>query len=68
MVWVRDSHGRWHTTRTDGVTPPGNTGDVMWWLEIVPALDRGTAWIDVVAGGRSAEIRARLPACPGGGR
>jgi len=68
VVWIRDSRGRWHTTRTDGVSPSGNVGDVTWWLEIVPALDRGTAWIDVVAGGRSAEIRARLPACPGGGR
>ena len=68
VVWIRDSDSRWHTTRTDGVSPSGNTGDVMWGLEIMPPLDRGTAWIDVVVGGRSAKIRARLPACPGGGR
>jgi len=61
VVWIRDSSGRWHTTRTDGATPSGNTGDVMWWLEIVPPLDRGTAWIDVVAAGQSAEVRATLP-------
>jgi hypothetical protein len=60
VVWIRDSGGRWHTTRTDGATP-GNTGDVMWWLEVVPSLDRSIAWIEVVVGGRSAEIRARLP-------
>jgi hypothetical protein len=61
VVWIRDSSGRWHTTRTDGATPSGNTGDVMWWLEIVPPLDRGTAWIDVVTAGQSAEVRATLP-------
>jgi hypothetical protein len=66
VVWIRDSSGRWHTTRTDFASPPGTTDpattdEVMWWLEIVPALDRGTAWIEVVVGGRSAEVRARLP-------
>jgi hypothetical protein len=39
----------------------GNTGDVMWWLEIVSPLDRGTAWIDMVTAGQSAELRATLP-------
>jgi hypothetical protein len=43
------------------VTPVKDTGDVMWWLGIVPSLDRGTAWIEVVATGRSAEVRAMLP-------
>jgi hypothetical protein len=33
------------------------------WLEIAPPLDSGTAWIDVVATGRSAEARVRLPIC-----
>ncbi len=61
VLWIRDSSGRWHTTRTNGVEPSRDTGVVMLWLEIVPALDRGIAWIDVVAAGRSAEIRARLP-------
>jgi hypothetical protein len=61
VVWIRDSSGRWHTTRTDFATPSGNTGEVMWWLEIVPALDRSTAWIEVAACGRSAEVWARLP-------
>jgi hypothetical protein len=61
VVWIRDSSGRWHATRTDDVSPWGNPGDVTWWLEIVPPLDRGTARIEVVAAGRSAEVRARLP-------
>lgn len=61
VVWIRDSNGRWHTTRTDGVAPLTSTGAVVWWLEIVPRLDRSIAWIDVVADGRSAEVRGRLP-------
>jgi hypothetical protein len=32
-------------------------------LQIVPPLDCGTARIDVVATGRSAEVRVRLPLC-----
>ena len=62
-LWVRDSSGRWHATRTNGTMPSGNSGEVILWLEIVPPLDRGTAWIDLVATGRSAEVRVRLPLC-----
>jgi hypothetical protein len=61
VVWIRDSSGRWHATRTDGVSPSGNSDGAIWWLEIVPPLDRSTAWIEVAAAGRSAEVRARLP-------
>jgi hypothetical protein len=60
LVWLRDSNGRWHTTRTDGVTLSKNTGDTMWWLEIMPRLDRNTSWIDVFTDGQSAEVRCRL--------
>ena len=62
-LWVRDSSGRWHATRAHGMMPSGNTGEVVLWLRIVPPLDRGTAWIDLVATGRSAEVRVRLPLC-----
>lgn len=62
-LWVRDSSGRWHATRTNGTGLSGNSGEVILWLEIVPPLDRGTLWIDVVATGRSAEVRVRLPLC-----
>ena len=62
VLWIRDSGGRWHATRTDGVSPMwGDTREIMVWLAIVPPLDRGTAWIDVVATGSSAQVRARLP-------
>ncbi len=58
---IRDSSGHWHATRTNGVSPMWDTREVMLWLAIMPPLDRGTAWIDVVAAGPSAEVRARLP-------
>jgi hypothetical protein len=62
VLWIRDSSDRWHTTRTNGVDPMwGDPREVTLWLQIVPPLDRGTAWIDVVATGRSAEVRVRLP-------
>lgn len=48
-------------TRTGGMSSSRNSGEVMLWLQIVPPLDHGTAWIDVVATGRFAEVRARLP-------
>ena len=62
-LWVRDSSGRWHATRSYGGMPSGNNGEVILWFEIVPELDRGTAWIDLAATGRSAEVRVRLPLC-----
>ena len=62
VLWMCDSSGRWHTTRTNGVSPMwGDPREVMLWLTIMPPLDRSTAWIDVVATGSSAEVRARLP-------
>jgi hypothetical protein len=60
---VRDSSGRWHAIRTHGVGPSPNSGEVILWLQIVPPLDSGALWIDVVATGRSAEVRIRLPLC-----
>jgi hypothetical protein len=63
VLWIRDSSGRWHATRTIDMSPSGNSGEVILWVQIVPLLDRGTAWIDVVATGPSAEVRTRLPLC-----
>jgi hypothetical protein len=63
MLWICDSSGRWHAMRTNRVSPSRNSGEVMLWLQIVPPLDRGTARIDVVAIGRSAQVRVRLPLC-----
>jgi hypothetical protein len=69
VLWIHDSDGRWHATVLDGVSPWGDNGANPWtdtsmvtvWLRIVPTLEPGTAWIDVVAIGQSAEARTRLP-------
>jgi hypothetical protein len=66
VLWIRDSHGRWHATRLDGVSPWGDNGANPWtdtsmvtvWLRIIPPLDRDTAWIEISATGRSAQVRA----------
>jgi hypothetical protein len=59
VVWVRDSGGRWHATRTIGRS--GMSGEVALRVEVVPPLSHGTAWIELLAAGQSAEVRAILP-------
>ena len=69
VLWIRDSDDRWHATRLDGVSPWGDNGANPWtdtsmvtvWLRIIPPLDRGTAWIEISATGRKAQVRATLP-------
>jgi hypothetical protein len=51
------------SSRAQGVGPSPNSREVIVWLGIVPPLDSGTRWIDMVATGRSAEARIRLPLC-----
>jgi hypothetical protein len=60
LLWIRDSSERWHTTRMSGCNLSRNTGDALLWLEIVPSLDSGIAWVEVIAAGQSAEARAVL--------
>jgi hypothetical protein len=60
-LWVRDSGGRWHATRTSGIIPWSDAGVVMLWLAIIPALQAGTTWIDVIAAAPSARAQVRLP-------
>jgi len=61
-LWIRDSNGNWHATRTRG-RMPWKDATMMIWLEIIPALEAGAAWIDVLASGPSAQVQARLPLC-----
>ncbi len=61
VLWVRDSSGRWHVTQMNGYSQVGDTGEVMLYPAIVPPLDSGTAWVDVVAASQSAEVAVRLP-------
>ena len=58
-IWICDSDGRWHTTRTSGQS--GMNGEIALRLEIVPPLSRATTTIEIRATGQSAQARARLP-------
>jgi hypothetical protein len=58
-VWIRDSGGRWHAARPAGWHDHG--GEYMLTLQLIPALSRSTVWIEVLATGQSAEVRATVP-------
>jgi len=61
-VWLRDSGGRWHAGRPAGWHRTGpEDREYAVRLQLVPPLPRSTAWIEVLAGGRSAEVRTILP-------
>jgi hypothetical protein len=72
-VWIRDSGGQWHAAplaywfpdsgshHALGGRRPGGAGERALTLRLVPPLARSTPWIEVLAAGRSAEVRARLP-------
>jgi len=58
-LWLRDSGGRWHAARRDRCHRAGLETAIR--LRLVPPLTRPAGWVEVLAGGRSAEVRARLP-------
>ncbi len=58
-VWLRDSAGRWHVAGVVGADYAD--GEYMLRLKLVPPLARSTAWIEVAAAWRSAEVRATVP-------
>ena len=60
-LWIRDSAGRWHATRTGGRSGIG--GDTALRLEVVPPLSGATTWIEVLVAGQSAQARAMLRLC-----
>ncbi|HLN66764.1 MAG TPA: hypothetical protein VK280_05780 [Streptosporangiaceae bacterium] len=57
--WLRDNGGRWHAAHPVGWNPREPEHAIG--LLLVPPLPRSTTWVDVLAGGRSAEVRTRLP-------
>ncbi len=57
--WLRDSGGRWHAAHPTGWHAAGP--EYLIGLVLEPPLPRSTAWVEVLAGGRSGEVRARLP-------
>jgi len=58
-VWLRDSGGRWHAARPDRCYQGDRESAIR--LRLVPPLTRPAEWVEVLAGGRSAEVRATLP-------
>ena len=58
-VWVRDSGGRWHVAEQDSWA--ADDGEYALTMRLVPPLARSATWIELLAGGLSAEVRARLP-------
>jgi hypothetical protein len=62
-IWIRDDAGRWHVARTAGWFDEGGEATVT--LRLTPPLTRAPAWIEVLAAGQSAEVRATVPLCWG---
>lgn len=60
-LWLRDSGGRWHAARPDRCHQAGRERAIR--LRLVPPLTRPAERVEVLAGGRSAEVRATLPLC-----
>jgi hypothetical protein len=58
-IWVRDSAGRWHVARSTGWHR--EPGEATLTLRLTPPLPRSCPWIEVLATGPSAEVRAMLP-------
>jgi hypothetical protein len=58
-LWLRDRGGRWHAARPDRCHQAGPERAIR--LRLVPPLTRPADWVEVLAGGRSAEVRATLP-------
>jgi len=59
VIWIRDSAGWWHATRAGGSADEDR--EVTMDLPVVPPLSRDADWIEVIAAGRSVEVRATLP-------
>jgi hypothetical protein len=58
-LWIRDSGGYWHATRTVGTS--GMDAEIALRLEAVPPLSGGTAWVEVLVAGPGEQACARLP-------
>jgi hypothetical protein len=57
-VWICDSSGRWHVTRTSGRS--GINDEIALRMEIVPPLSHATTSITMQATGQAAQARATL--------
>jgi hypothetical protein len=60
-IWLRDSGGRWHAARPARWQRAGlGNSECVVRLRLVPPLTGSTRWVEVLAAGRSAEVRTRL--------
>ncbi len=57
--WLRESGGRWHAARPDRCHQADGESAIR--LRLVPPLTRPADWVEVLASGRSAEVRTTLP-------
>ena len=60
-LWLRDSLGQWHATRDATRDHTMSTGLSVLQLAAAPPVSRAADWIEVLAVGCSAEVRAMLP-------
>ena len=58
-LWLRDSGSRWHAARPDRCHQADRENAIR--LRLVPPLTRPADWVEVLASGRSAEVRTTLP-------
>jgi len=58
-IWIRDSGGWWHATRAGGSADEDR--EITMDVQVIPPLSRDTAWIEVIASGRSAQAHAIVP-------
>jgi hypothetical protein len=58
-LWVRDGARRWHAARPAGWYH--EDGEAALTLRLTPPLTRSCAWLDVLATGQSAQVRATVP-------
>jgi hypothetical protein len=61
VLWLRDRDGGWHSGRPVRSAQLRDTDDYLLWLRVVPPLEYGTAAVDVVVTGPSAEVQVTLP-------
>jgi hypothetical protein len=58
QLWLVDDRGHWHVADGDGWRRA--SGDPTSHLTVAPTLGR-PAWVEIIAAGRSAEVRAKVP-------